>query len=90
MALVIAKKADEPISTMKFQVFDLTFTGVTGGLIETGLNQILSAIFSNRITEAAGIVYPNFGDAGVTAANGKVYVDSVNAADEGTLTVFGR
>ena len=71
------------------KVFDLTFTGVTGGKIPTGFGQVLFASYVPSTSDDHGIVYVNYSDAGTTTSFGDVYIDGVTSNDTGKLLVIG-
>lgn len=91
MALSVSKDHanEELMGRKRVLFFDLTFTGVTGGEVKTGLANVVFAQYSPNKTDDHGVAYRNFSDAGSTAAAGSVYVDGVTSGDTGRLMVIG-
>lgn len=90
MALAIVRDQVITLGNANLHIIKCTFTGVTGGLIQTGMANVLAAWYSPRTSDDHGIVYPNFSDAGSTASAGDVYVDGVTSGDVGYLMVIGN
>lgn len=71
------------------KVIELTFTGVTGGKVVTGLQNVVSAVYQPTKTDDHGYVKRNSSDASGTFEAGSVYVDGVTSGDTGDLIVSG-
>jgi hypothetical protein len=75
--------------TLNEYYFDCDFASVTGGLVDTGMANVVMAIFQPTVNDDHGIVYHNYSDAGVTAKQGAVYIDGVTSNEKGKLLVIG-
>jgi len=70
-------------------VYALDFASVTEGKVETGFNNVISAVLNNETTEAQGLVKRNYSD-GSTESFGDIFVSGVTSNDKATLIVKAR
>ena len=77
MAFSQVKVKTSIVGDMNCEIYSCTFTGVTSGIVQTSLNNVLMAIANDETGDSDIIVYKNKSDAS-TVANGKVFIDGVN------------
>lgn len=90
MAISTTKIKDINFGNLKAQIHSIAFTSVTGGKIETGMQNVLFAAYIPSTSDDHGIVYRNSSTASETQDDfGDVYVDGVTPNDNGMLLVIG-
>jgi hypothetical protein len=89
MAFSYEKIAEGPNGDCMEIVYALNFASVTEGKVETGYDNVLSAVMNNEVSEGQGLVKRNHSD-GSTTSYGDVFVAGVTANDTATLVVKAR
>jgi len=77
------------VGGVRTQGWDLNFASVTEGILRTGMNQVLTAVHTNEVTEADGKIQKNK-SAASTTENGAVFCSSFTSNDTAQLVVTGR
>ena len=90
MAFLYNKTTDQLLGAVKIQTYDLNFSGVTAGDINTGMAHVYVAILNNQTSEDDGLTVPNVDTNGSTAKPGSVHSSGVTTSDLGQLIVIGR
>ena len=95
MAITVTERIG---SNQQLGAFKVKILNVTAGASDTamavtkaltGLTNVAFASYSPSTDDNHGIVYLNFSDAGSTASNGAVYIDSVANSNTGSLFIIG-
>ena len=89
MAFSYEKIAEGPNGDCVEIVYACNFASVTEGKVETGYDNVLSAVFNNETTEGDGKVERN-ASAASTLSYGDVFVSGVTSNDLCTLVVKAR
>jgi len=89
MAITSSRIHRDVLGSAYIEIHDITFTGVTGGAVVTGLGRVIGSQFQPTSHDNHGIVYDNYSDTGSTAKDGTVYIDSVQNGGTGKLLVIG-
>ena len=90
VAIVYETHPKVTFGAFTFRKIGLTFTGVTGAEISTGLSNVIGAWYQPNGTDDHGIVYLNSASASTTEDDlGSVYIDSVTSDDTGFLYAYG-
>jgi len=95
MATTVTQVTDsaQPLGNKRMAIFNVTAgasdTDITLSANDSGMENILYSSYSPSASDDHGIVFDNFSDAGVTAAAGAVFIDSISNSDTGKIFVIG-